>query len=242
MNGIRERIGNAIGHVWAPAVAAISKARDARMFHPVGLTFAARADALGPLGERLDGRVLARCSAALWKRPIEHLDVLGIALRFRAGESDPLDEEARPGDQDLLFATIISPLTMFASPLTTNAHDFLANRYWAVSPFSVDGRRVKFRLSPTGPREGEGRRNERLRAAVANENAELVLEARPTLQRGWEPVVQITLERELDLDQAALRFDPFRTGAGIQPVGLVHAIRRAAYAASQDARPDRTDG
>jgi hypothetical protein len=242
MNGIRERIGNAIGQVWAPAIAAISKARDARMFHPMGLTFAARADALGPLGERLEGRVLARCSAALWKRPIEHFDVLGIALRFRRGEGDPLDEQARRGDQDLLFATIISPLTMFASPLTTNAHDYLANRYWAVSPFSIDGRRVKFRLSPSGPREGEGRRNERLRAAVANDVADLILEARPTMQRGWEPVAQITLEQELELDQAALRFDPFRTGAGIQPVGLVHAIRRAAYAASQDARPDRTDG
>jgi hypothetical protein len=235
MNGIRERIGNAIGHVWAPAIAAISKARDARMFHPAGLTFAARAEALGPLGLRLEGRVLARCSAALWKRPIERFEVLGIALRFRRNEG-VLDEVVRDGDQDLLFATIISPFTMFASPLTTNAHDFLANTYWAVSPFALEGRRVKFRLSPTEPREGEGRRNERLRTAVRAGVAELLLEARPTLQRGWEPVAQITLEQELELDQAKLRFDPFQNGAGIQPVGVVQSIRRAAYSASQIGR------
>lgn len=238
----REAIGEWIGRTWAPAIAAIAKARHARMFHPVGLTFAGEvvptgAGELAAIGEALAGRVLARCSAALWKRPFEHLDVLGIALRFRAGEGPDLDERAAPGDQDLLFATIISPLTMLASPFTTNAHDFLANRYWAVAPFAMrSGVHIKLRLVPAAREQGEGPRDQRLRTAVNAGRAELTIEARRTLHRGWEPVAQILLTREVDVAQEELRFDPFRTGAGLDPVGLVHAIRRAAYAASQHSR------
>jgi hypothetical protein len=49
-------------------------------------------------------------------------------------------------------------------------------------------------------------------------------------------VARIDLDQPVELDDRALRFDPFRSGAGIVPVGFVHAIRRAAYAASQHAR------
>lgn len=242
LEGQREAIGEWIGKSWAPAIGVIAKARHARMFHPVGLTFAGEAIATGTgelaaIGDDLAGRVLARCSAALWKRPIEHLDVLGMALRFRACDGPELDEHAAPGDQDLLFATIISPLTMFVSPFTTNAHDFLANRYWAVSPFITrSGVRIKLRLVPAAREEGEGLRDQRLRTAVQAGRASLTLEARRTLRRGWEPVAQIVLDHEVDVAQEELRFDPFRSGAGLEPVGLVHAIRRAAYAASQHAR------
>ena len=109
----RERIGSAIGKLWAPAVAAVSRARHARMFHPRGHTFAGMSTAIdGPyedLGHELDGRVLARCSAALWKGGWEHFDVLGLALRFRCGPGAGLDETPQAGDQDLLTATIRSP-------------------------------------------------------------------------------------------------------------------------------------
>ena len=118
--GVREQVGAGLGVLWAPAIAAITKLRHSRMFHPVGYTFAGFSDPIdspfNDLAEDLSGRVLARCSAALWKRDFEHLDVLGLALRFRRGEGPDLDERPRPGDQDLLTATIRSPLTMLASP------------------------------------------------------------------------------------------------------------------------------
>jgi hypothetical protein len=41
----------------------------------------------------------------------------------------------------------------------------------------------------------------------------------------------------LDLDQEALRFDPFRAGRGIVPVGFVQWVRRLTYASSQRLRP-----
>src|ERR1700712_2925627 len=84
-HGLRELIGNMIGTLWAPAVAAISRHRHARMFHPDGLTFAGHVRPLVPGGElddlarRFDGRVLVRCSAALWRGDREYLDVLGFA-------------------------------------------------------------------------------------------------------------------------------------------------------------------
>jgi hypothetical protein len=139
-----------------------------------------------------------------------------------------------PGDQDLLFATIRSPLTMALSPLFTNAHDFLANRYWAVAPFELDGfdHRVEFRLVPQDPPDGHGSRTERLLSAVRTGDAVFTLEARRTFRWKQHPIATITLDEPLALDQAALRFDPFAIGAGIRPVGLVHAIRHAAYAAS----------
>lgn len=218
------------------------------MFHPVGHTFegAVEGTAIGEfeqLGRTLSGRVLARCSGALWKHPIERFEVLGIALRFRA-TGRPFHATAEPGDQDLLLATILSPWTMPLSPLTTNAHDYLANIYYGVSPFELaDEQRVKLRLRPlTGTDRSasrHGSRDDRLRDAVDAGDAVFALEARPTLRRGWHPVARIVLEREIEIDQQALRFDPFRVGAGVAPVGLVHAIRRAAYPASQWGRPPR---
>lgn len=240
-DGLRERIGTAIGRLWAPATSAISHFRKARMFHPRGIAFSGRSEAIiggafANLGAQLEGRVLARYSGALWKKPVEAFDVLGIGLRIRPGHGPDLTEDPAIDDQDLLFATIRSPLTMMLSPFTTDAHDFVTNRYWAVSPFAVhDHERVELRLVPVDPPKLEGSRDARLREAVAAGRAVWRLEARKTLTLHWHAVARITLE--LDIDQEVLRFDPFRVGCGVVPVGLVHSIRRAAYPASQEGRP-----
>lgn len=244
--GLRDQVGDAIGRLLAPLVEALSRARRARMFHPEGLTLAGHVQPLAPGGEldalawRFDGRVLARCSAALWRGGREHLDVLGLALRIRPGEGLTLDETARLGDQDLLFATIRSPFTMVFSPLATDATDFVGNRYWAVSPFAVLGSRYELRLSPIHPAPRPalpGPRAARLLAAVAAHRAAWSLEVRETWTLSWYAIARIDLERPVAIDQAALQFDPFRNGLGIEPVGAVHAIRRVTYAASRAGRP-----
>lgn len=238
--GVREQVGAGIGVLWAPAITAITKLRHARMFHPVGYTFAGFSDPVdGPfnaLAHDLSGRVLARCSAALWRRGWEHLDVLGLALRIRPGEGPDLDERARPGDQDLLTATIRSPLTMLVAPFFTDASDFVANKYWAVSPFDHDVGRIELRLVPVeAPASYPGTRAQRLRKDVETGQAAWWLQARRTLTLRWHTVTLIQLYHELDLDQEALAFDPFR--GTLRPAGLVHAIRHAVYAAGQTARP-----
>jgi len=244
LRAVRERFGEAIGGLWAPVVAMISHARKARMFHPEGHTFrgisepaCAFDDPYWPLAARLGGRVLARFSGALSRGERERLDVLGFALRFRRSAGEPIDHVAESGDTDLLSATIRSPLTMLGAPLFTNAHDFVTNRYWAVSPFapSMIDHRVELRLSPIDPVERPGRRAEKLASAVASGHATWLLEARRTLHLRWRPLCKIALTEAATIDQAALRFDPFR--GVLEPVGLVHAIRRATYAASQHARP-----
>jgi hypothetical protein len=209
----REALGRYIGNAWAPWLEKISAARQARTFHPdgdvyTGVVVPAPDSPFPELSARLQGPLLARFSAALWKGAPRWFDVLGIALRF--GD-----------DQDLLFATIRSPFTMPFAPLATETRDFAANRYWAVSPFQVAGEgRLKFRLRP-----------------MTRDRTGWLLEARRVFHWGYHPVAFITLLRLADeIDQEALRFDPYHDGRGITPSGLVHAIRPAAYAGSQRGR------
>lgn len=241
MTGLREQLGDTIGGLWSPIVNRISHLRHARMFHPEGLLFSGQLEVVpgGPyegIASQLGHTVLARLSGALRRGGRESLDVLGIGLRMHRGHK--LKSHAVATDQDLLFATIRSPLTLGLAPFTTSSHDFFANRYYAVSPFALEGmHRVELRLSPIGKPAHEGSRADKLRAAVAAGDARFELAARKTLHFGWEPIAKITLTKESELDQEALRFDPFQNGAGIVPVGVIHAIRKRVYAASQAARP-----
>lgn len=239
--GVRERLGEAIGGWLAPLLATIARMRGARVFHPEGALFRGVLEPTvtdGPyaeLAQRLGRTVLARCSPALWRNGFEHLEVLGIALRFHDGELAGVAPAA--GDQDLLFATIRSPFTMGLAPFTTNAHDFLANDYFAVSPFAFGGdHRIELRLLPLDRYAGEGTRAAKLAAAVESGAARFGLEVRRTLRLGWHAIAEVRLVEAVELDQRALRFDPFQNGAGLEPVGTVHAIRRAAYGASQAGR------
>lgn len=241
--GVRERLGEMIGRWCAPLFYAIARMREARVFHPDGYTFAGTVIAvdspLGSIGRQLAGRVLARCSPALSRSGREWLDVLGIALRFRPGAGPPLDDHPALGDQDLLFATVWRPLALPLAPLLTDASDFVGSRYWGAAPFSVhEHGHIELRLSPVAPAEvrGAGSREIRLRAAVAAGRAAWWLEARRALLPHWHRVARIALERAVEVDDRALRFDPFRTGCGVIPIGFVHALRRATYEASQRAR------
>lgn len=245
---VREIAGHWAGTLLAPVIASISAARHARMFHPVGRTYRAKIEVqsglAGPwaeLAQRLSGPALARFSGALW-RGFEHCEVLGVALRLR--EEDAISSQRLQSDQDLLFATIRSPFTLLLSPFTTNAHDYLGNTYWAVSPFDVGhSQHVKFRLSPAAPdaqqrsRMSRRHRDAALLDAVSKGPISLHLEARHTFDLRWRALATVWLTAPVDLDQEALRFSPFQAARGIIPSGFVHALRRATYAASQRARP-----
>ena len=245
MTGLREQLGSTIGGLWSPIVNRISHLRHARMFHPEGLLFSGELEVIpgGPYEQialQLGRTVLTRLSGALRRGGRESLDVLGIGLRMHRGHK--LRVHAIATDQDLLFATIRSPFTMGLAPFTTSSHDFFANRYYAVSPFALEGmHRVELRLSPIMRPDHEGSRADKLRAAVAAGEAQFELAARKTLHFGWAPIAKITLTKESELDQETLRFDPYQNGAGIVPVGVVNAIRKRVYPASQAARPDHDD-
>lgn len=241
-----EKCGHAGGLLLAPLTAALSGFRQARMFHPDGVVYSARLEPrastpdLQDLAERLGKTALVRFSSALWRSGHEFPDVMGVALRFSAAAAS---REEQP--QDLLLATIRFPWTMPFAPLATNFRSFLWNHYHAVSPFAVEGvGLVKFRLR--SPRMGNAlgvTRAEHLARVTAAGGAAFELQLRrlraPFWSRRWETIAKLVLEVPLHVDQAALRFSPFNSRAGIRPTGFVHALRLAAYAASQEARPAR---
>lgn len=241
--GLAEQCGLFGGKLLAPFTAAVSAARRARTFHPDGVVYAANATpcCLDPrlvrLAEALSGPAFMRFSSALWRGEHEWPDVLGAAIRFQ-------DREQQAGsEQDLLLATIRFPWTMPFAPFATNFRSFLWNHYHAVSPFEVAGvGAVKVRLrSPRLHNGSKLSRAEHLGRLAGEGRAVFELQARlldvPPLARRWHGVVRLELGAPLEMDQAALRFSPFRSGRGLKPVGFVHALRAAAYAASQGARP-----
>ena len=95
----------------------------------------------------------------------------------------------------------------------------------------------KLRLSPISKPDRDGSRAEKLSAAVAANDARFELSARKTLHVGWTPIATIAFTKPSAIDQDELHFDPFQNGAGIVPVGVIHAIRKRVYPASQAARP-----
>lgn len=245
-----EITGRIAGLALSPFTGLISAARHSRMFHPSGLLCAASAEpvvsggAAGEVAARLAGPVLARWSSAWWKTG-EWADVLGCALRFT---QVPLTAEPKPADQDLLLATIQRPWTMPFAPFTTNEHDFFANTYYGVSPFEVPPLgQIEWRLVPEGaPSLGRGTRSERISHRIQSGSARLLLEWAPypgpltrPIDAHFAPLLRIELRAFADLDQRRLRFDPFRSARGVEPVGFVHNLRRAAYWTSQRARPAR---
>lgn len=232
-----QRLGVAAGFLLAPFTGAVALVRRARTFHPEGAVRRAEVaplpGPLGPVARRLAGPALVRLSSAWWRGGKEWLDALGCAVRFGHSPS----AAPQPGDQDLLFATIRSPWTTLLAPLTTEQHDFLANDYYAVSPFQVNGAgRCQLRLVCPRPRGLRGSRGERLQKAVERGEASLQLQLRLE-GADWTPLAEIRLLEASPIDQAALRFSPFRDGRGFAPRGFVHGLRVATYALSQLARP-----
>lgn len=239
--------GDLAGLALSPLTGAVSALRRSRMFHPRGVLCEAHVEpaaedpALARVATALAGTALLRWSSAWWKSSERH-DVLGCAIRFgvSAGSLSPAADA-----QDLLLATIQRPWSMVGAPWTTEQHDFLSNLYFGVSPFLVSGAKVEWRLRPEQPSPAGASRRERLARALASHGVTLRLELaayrgpwRRPRDADFRGVVRILLERLRDDDPAMLRFDPFRTGRGIVPVGFVHGMRRMTYAASQRGRPD----
>lgn len=236
---ILEAIGRAVGGIWAPAVALGSLLRNARLFHPDGLVRWARVEPiakdgmLGDFAQRLAGPALVRLSSAWWRNEKEWPDVLGIAIRFVDSKNIQVQNPA-PRDQDLLFATIRRSSLLPIAPLFTNVHDFLANDYYALAPFSIQGLgRVKFRLVPMRLPSDLGTRREKLEARVAAGTAILRIEMKNSkLGAKWREVALVEIREKACVDQEALAFHPFRSGRGIVPVGPIQMIRAATYKAS----------
>lgn len=214
---LSEQLGRTTGWmIGAPFFAAMAALRRSRPLHPTGELYEATCtprpvtDDVQPLADAISGSALVRLSHALWKHPRRHVpDVLGCAVRLGH-------------DQDLLFATIKRPWTTLFAPLTTDVDEYLGNIYYGVSPFRIEGM--------------DGRWYLRLRPFRNDGFGGFVFEASRRPRRGYREIARLALERIAEGGGERLRFDPFRTGRGIEPSGFVHAMRHGAYAASQTVR------
>lgn len=239
---LREIMGRVLGGVVSPVFFVGSLLRGARIFHPDGVVYRAEvqplanAGELGELANRLAGPALVRLSGGLWRArdgARERLpDILGVAVRLRS--STAVVAEAAPGDQDLLFESSRTLWRLPIALITTDTRDYLANTYWGMLPFDIEGvGKAKLRLVPAPSAKATGQdRLERLDNAVAAGTAVLRLEVR---RRGepWTAVADVVLLERVPVDQSRLRFQPFRTGKGIVPRGLIQAMRSPVYTASQ---------
>jgi hypothetical protein len=239
---VLEALGRMVGGVLSPLAAMGSLARNARLFHPDGVVYWARVrptateGARGELAQRLEGAAVIRLSSAWWRHDKELPDLLGIAIRFvdRKNMTDRKTLTPSSRDQDLLFATVRAVITLPLAPLLTNVNDFLANDYYALLPFSVPNMgRVKFRLVSTRLRSDSANRREKLASRVAAGSAELRLEVkRDDPEARWQEIAIVEIEEPARLDQEMLAMNPFRSGRGIVPVGLINMVRAAPYLAS----------
>jgi hypothetical protein len=228
---LSERLGTALGRAIAPLFATTSRGRHARTFHPRGdlarITVEAMPvgdEALARLGRALTGEGIARFSNAFWK-VAAWPDALGCAIALHEPK------------QHLLFATIKRPWTTLLAPFSTHVENYLANDFFAVSPFrapSLD--RIWLRLHPEhAPPPGRHdwrERRARLQAAIASKAANLELAASPRPRGPFTAFARVTVLELYGADPPALVFDPFENGRGLEPVGFIHALRKGAYAGS----------
>lgn len=208
---------------------ALSAGRGARVFHPRGLVLRGTATLTGTTGALLAGPppgpvpVIVRLSRGLGLRhPFP--DFNGVAVKLP-------DAHGEGRDQDLLLVSslrapvarhVLLPVPTFA---TSGSSSILAYR--------TAGGLVMFGASPIEP------------GVLADVPAHLPvtfrLLAAPVLGR-WAPAATVVLtERVPDTEAAdrALAFDPWNTGAGLVPAGVLNRLRLPAYAASRAARPGR---
>lgn len=222
-----------VGRVAASVLAAGSRLRATRVFHPDGVAFAAELTVPGGagLGPRLlDEPAIVPCVARLSRGiglPTDLPDVLGVAVRT-------LGDAAQ---QDLLFASVLGDGG-------AGRHVLAPSRRWGdrplstILPYRVAGAGlVTFVLHPDAEGVSPGTLDD---AASAFEIGALTFALTAVRPSGHAvPVGRLTGGPRLPAAEGqALRFNPFNAAKDLQPAGLVNALRRRSYAASQDARRD----
>ncbi|AKJ02094.1 Hypothetical protein AA314_03720 [Archangium gephyra] len=219
----------------------LSFLRRARFFHPSGVVYTARAypapglaSAMGvEVAERLSGCALVRFSGGIFKQH-DKTDSLGLGVRFH-GQPGPCSTNER-GGQDLFLVSFHSFGAIAHDIKATNPNDYLANTYWAITPYEVKGfGRVSLRITASGAGAPGSVRDERLEDAVRAGAASLRLEMAPWGTNDYQPLTDVRLDSRVELEDE-LRLTPHAAGRGLRPIGFLQGLRVFPYAASHLAR------
>jgi hypothetical protein len=217
--------------------AALAAARGARIFHPAGVAYRARFEALptpAPAGVHIlqpgfEHDALVRFSRGLGvPRPLP--DFLGIA--FRLPDAYRVDAH-----QDFLLAS--TGRRPFTNAIPLPSATFFGRAFSSLLPHAVAGKIALVGAFALGPERATGRLEplaELEEVAAAGEVPFAVALGSATTR--WRAVALLTITERLPrAEAAALRFNPWNTGGAIEPVWALNRLRDPAYRGSQAGRP-----
>jgi hypothetical protein len=208
-----------------------SAVRRKRVFHPDGVAFDAVLQVSGAhhgaplLDEAGTHEAIVRLSRGAGL-PESLPDFLGLALRVPHAHG-------RGAHQDLLLVSSLGRpgLRHALLPVRSFAHA----RYSSLVPYRIGGRTMLFGARRLDDDALDTAQVSDLRTGLSPMRFALEV---AELRGPWAPVGVVQLSARMsDHESAALRFDPSNSGGGIEPVGVVQAVRRLAYRSSQAARP-----
>lgn len=226
---------DAAGEVVSGALAGVARLRGGKAVHPHGVTYSARlliegtSDAPAAsdlLSARGEWRSIVRFSRSLGlPRPLP--DLLGMSIRV-------LDAYGEDGHQDFLLVT--------SSDLPVLHHIFLPagdvqqRLYSSSLPYRSGSRRflIGARPHPGSPRPSGGDEFDRLEQAARSGQLRFELAIAPLLGR-FERIGDLKIGSRARPEIDALCFNPFNTGGGLEPVGMLNRWRAQAYPRSQRA-------
>jgi mono/diheme cytochrome c family protein len=240
--------------------------RNSRVFHPDGRVFLGNVRSLQPsdpglarAAEQLTGAVLLRIGMGLMKTGAPRWlakwvpDAPSISARFFhvSNLSEIRLQRLAGEDLDLLCTAGGDRLWKLVLNLATGGRscglqplDYFGNLYFAQTPYRIDNGRldvwIRFvpatDLNHVTPRDHVSR-EEALTTASVN-HAVLRVEAQQAGNKHapFVPIAEIRFEREIQVDQEALHFDPV-TGRGFVPHGFLTSLRKSVYPVSFQSRP-----
>ena len=229
-NTFWERLAVPLGGLSAATFGALSAARRNRVFHPVGEAYTGSLDIWGGTGLHLPNGthdVLVRFSRGIGL-PEPLPDVLGLAIKIPATGSGY--------EQDLLLAS--SGSAIGTRHLLVPVRNFLSCSFSSVLPYRPTSEQVVFGaradVASTG-RDGDFGTLDDLAAQDRLRFDILVAE----VTGPWEQIGSLLIGGHCDQTVSReLRFNPWNTHPQLQPAGPLNTLRRSAYVASQEARPD----
>jgi hypothetical protein len=236
LSGPARRAVDACGYGLGLALAGMAAARRGKAVHPEGAVHAAelvvtahtgalgRTELFGTSGSRA---AVVRFSRSLGlPRPLP--DLLGMSVRV-------LDAYGPARDQDFLMVSSVDAPVL--NRIFLPAADVQQRPYSASLPYRVgDGHRfiVGALPRPNSPRPDGGNELDRLAAAAAT--GELAFDLAVATPRGrFRPVAELRVGRRLAPEADALRFNPWNSGGGLEPAGVLNRLRDYAYPLSQRA-------
>lgn len=228
-------LADAAGPPLAAALAGVAKLRGGKAVHPHGVTYGAElsfneASAAPAESELLSSGAnlpaIVRFSRSIGlPRPLP--DLLGMSIRV-------LDAYGTNRHQDFMLVTSVD--APFLHHIFVPARDVQQRPYSSSLPYRSGDRTflVGTCPHPESPKPSGGDEFDRLSRAASSGQLRFEFALAPLFGR-FERIGELRIGRQLPESLDALCFNPFNTGADLEPVGAVNRWRRQAYTRSQSA-------